>query len=162
MQRATSLIALALIACRPESTTPPTEPTPTQTPPVEEPPKETPPVEEPPAETPPAEEPPPPAEEPPPPQPYDLVVSFTSPGDGTDQAAYERLKTIVAKYKGIVQVRANWGREGEHDECFTLGELSPAKRKELIAKITASMKKSTKVTVTENAECKGTPEAAPQ
>jgi len=162
MQRASIAILLLLTACRPDPATEQPDATAApETPPVEEPPTETPPVEEPPAETPPAET-PPPVEEPPPepPKPYDFVVSFISPGDGTDQAAYDRLKAIVAKYKGVVQVRSNWGREGEHDECFTLGELSAAKKKEFIAKVTASMKKSKKVNVAENATCQGTPEAA--
>lgn len=157
MKHTTVASLLLLAACRQGASTPPPEPTPP--PPVEEPPTETPPVEDPPpaTEPPPVEEPPPAEEPPPPPTPYDLVVSFISPGDGTDQAAYERLQAIVAKYKGVVGVRANWGREGEHDECFTLTALSDGKRKEFIAKVEASMKKSSKVNVSVNAACQGTP-----
>ncbi len=163
MQRASIAILLLLAACRPDpateqpDATAAPEPAPVEDVPVETPPAETPHAETPPVETPPAETPPPE-----PPKPYDFVVSFISPGDGTDAAAYDRLKAIVAKYKGVVQVRSNWGREGEHDECFTLGELSAAKKKEFIAKVTASMKKSKKVNVAENAQCQGTPEAAPE
>ncbi|MDF2694939.1 MAG: hypothetical protein K0S65_3322 [Labilithrix sp.] len=50
-----------------------------------------------------------------------LVVSFISPGDGTDRAAYERLEASLKTVANLPPfVSHRWGREGEHDECFDL------------------------------------------
>src|SRR5205085_973387 len=53
---------------------------------------------------------------------YALVVSFTSPGNGTDGAAFERLRGVIADVGAarVGHVHGTWGKEGEHDECFDL------------------------------------------
>jgi hypothetical protein len=88
---------------------------------------------------------------------YDFVVSFYSPGDGTDGAAFERLTTIVKETKGLTQVTGRWGREGEHDECFTLTGLGAAERAAFIARVRKEVGNSKKVNISENAECQNNP-----
>lgn len=140
MRRLSSLALcpiLVTLACQPEATQPPAEPAPTTEPPVE--------GEPTPAPT----------------EPvaveagrnYDLVVSFISPGDGTDHAAAERLEAAIAGVAGVVHARGHWGREGEHDECFVLGALSAEDRAAFIAKAKAAVADSKKVNVSENAVC---------
>jgi len=61
---------------------------------------------------------------------YDLVVSFGSPGDGTDRDAYERVRKVIEGTSGLETATGYWGKEGEHDECFMLTHLSdPARKK---------------------------------
>lgn len=150
-----ALLGFGLLACR-KSLPDPTPPVVEPPPPVEEPPSEPPPVEEPPSEEPPAEDPPP--EEPPPPRidpakVYDLVVSFGSPGDGTDSAAFDRLKTAIAGFSGVVHDQGRWGREGEHDECFDLAALSAKDRAAFVKKAKAAVAKSDRTTVREKSTC---------
>lgn len=84
---------------------------------------------------------------------YDLVVSFFSPGDGTDAAASQRLDEAVVGVAGVVRATGHWGREGEHDECFILTGLSEADRAAFIAKAKAAVADSKKVNVSEQAVC---------
>jgi hypothetical protein len=88
---------------------------------------------------------------------YDFVVSFYSPGDGTDGAAFDRLTAIVKETKGLTQVTGRWGREGEHDECFTLTGLGAAERAAFIARVRKEVGNSKKVNISENAECQNNP-----
>lgn len=142
--RCSALVALGssiliTLACQPQATQPPAEPAPT-------------------TEQPGGGE---PAPTPTPTEPvaveagrnYDLVVSFISPGDGTDHAAAERLEAAIAGVAGVVHARGHWGREGEHDECFVLEALSAEDRAAFIAKAKAAVADSKKVNVSENAVC---------
>lgn len=81
-------------------------------------------------------------------------MQFFSPGDGTDRAAYDRLKAML-KTLGKVPpfVSRRWGKEGEHDECFDISSLSPADRKAFIARVKGAVQSSKKVTVAENGTC---------
>jgi hypothetical protein len=128
---------LVTLACQPEATQPPAEPAPT-------------------TEQPGGGEPTPAPTEPVAVEAgrnYDLVVSFFSPGDGTDHAAEQRLAAAIAGVAGVVHARGHWGREGEHDECFVLGALSAEDRAAFIAKAKAAVEGSEKVNVSENAVC---------
>lgn len=85
---------------------------------------------------------------------FALVVSFYSPGNGTDAAAFERLeKLLAAQPKKLARTTTRWGREGEHDECFLLTELTPAERTEFVAQVRKEMSSSQRVNIGENAEC---------
>lgn len=88
---------------------------------------------------------------------YDLVVSFFSPGDGTDTAAAERLQNVVEETPKLGHVRGQWGREGEHDECFTLNELASGERKVFVDRVNAAVAGSAKVEVRVHAECQHAP-----
>lgn len=88
---------------------------------------------------------------------YDFVVSFFSPGDGTDHRAAERLATVVEATPKLEHVQGRWGKEGEHDECFGLAALSEDERKAFIQRAKAAVASSAKVTVETNAECRHRP-----
>ncbi len=85
---------------------------------------------------------------------YALVVSFYSPGNGTDAEAFARLEKLIAEHpKKPSRTTTRWGREGEHDECFTLQELGEAERAEFIAAVKKSMSTSNRVNINEKGEC---------
>lgn len=86
---------------------------------------------------------------------YALVVSFTSPGNGTDDAAYERLRNVVSDVGAtrVGHVHGHWGKEGEHDECFDLTALSFTEKKAFVQRVRLASN-SDRVTVTENARCR--------
>lgn len=85
---------------------------------------------------------------------YALVVSFFSPGNGTDHAAFDTLTAIVAKLpKKVAQVSSPWGKEGEHDECFTLAELDAKEKAAFVAQVKKDVGKSNRVTIKEDAAC---------
>ncbi len=88
------------------------------------------------------------------PRSYALVVSFFSPGNGTDNAASDKLTAIVAKLpKKVAQVTGRWGKEGEHDECFDLGELDAKEKAAFIAQVKQDVGSSKRVNINENATC---------
>src|SRR5690349_15366292 len=62
---------------------------------------------------------------------YSLVVSFGSIASGTDDAASERLKRVEIP-RGAVHHRGLWGKEGEFDECFDLGDVPADKSRAFI------------------------------
>ncbi len=86
---------------------------------------------------------------------YALVVSFISPGNGTDDAAYERLRNVVSDVGAtrVGHVHGHWGKEGEHDECFDLAALSFTEKKAFVQRVRLASN-SERVTVTENARCR--------
>jgi hypothetical protein len=85
---------------------------------------------------------------------YALVVSFFSPGNGTDRAAFDKLTAIVAKLpKEVAQVTGHWGKEGEHDECFALTELDAKEKAAFVAQVKKEVGASDRVTIKENAAC---------
>lgn len=88
------------------------------------------------------------------PKTYALVVSFFSPGNGTDRAAFDKLTAIVAKLpKKVAQVTGHWGKEGEHDECFDLSELDAKQKADFIAAVKKDVGASDRVTIKENDVC---------
>jgi hypothetical protein len=83
-----------------------------------------------------------------------LVVSFFSPGDGTDHAAYDRLKAMLKSLAKVPPfVSHSWGKEGEHDECFDLSGLAASDRPAFLARVKEAIRSSKKVTITENGTC---------
>lgn len=85
---------------------------------------------------------------------YAFVVSFISPGDGTDHAAYERLLALVkATPKPLHWALGHWGKEGEHDACFDLAELSSSEKTAFIAAVKKQVGGSPKVQIHEKAVC---------
>lgn len=83
-----------------------------------------------------------------------LVVSFISPGDGTDHAAYDRLRATLKTLPKVPPFVSHlWGKEGEHDECFDLSALSAPDRKAFLARVSEAVRSSKKVTITENGTC---------
>lgn len=87
---------------------------------------------------------------------YTIVVSFTSPGDGTDRAAYERLLGVVRDVGAgkVGRVSGRWGKEGEHDECFDLSRLPHRERLAFTERVRLSVGTSDRVTISENAPCR--------
>lgn len=86
---------------------------------------------------------------------YSFVVSFFSPGDGTDVAASDRLEAFLLRAKKQVpRVTGHWGKEGEHDECFSFAELSARKRKAFMADVKQAIGASSKVSYREDAPCR--------
>ena len=82
------------------------------------------------------------------------MVSFVSPGNGTDHVAYDGLRSMLTTLPKVPPfVSHRWGKEGEHDECFDLSTFSLAERRAFVAKINEVARSSKKVTVTENGTC---------
>lgn len=87
---------------------------------------------------------------------YALVVSFISPGNGTDSAAYDRLRGVVRDVGGVArtgQVSGHWGKEGEHDECFDLHAMSFTEKKQFVQRVHLAAT-SDRVTISEGARCR--------
>jgi hypothetical protein len=84
---------------------------------------------------------------------YSLVISFGSPGDGTDRAAFDRLEAAVKTLPQVPRARGRWGKEGEHDECFDLTALTSAERKTFVDRARGAIAPSTKTDAHENAAC---------
>lgn len=90
------------------------------------------------------------------PRQYRLIISFGSECCGIDQKAEKEIGEIIAKYEKKNNVKlerktVRWGKEGERDFCYLLGELSKGEQWRLIAEINAVAKKSKLVDVKENA-----------
>lgn len=86
---------------------------------------------------------------------YSFVVTFFSPGDGTDVAASDRLEAFLLRSKKQVpRVTGHWGKEGEHDECFSFAELSARERKAFMADVKQAIGASPKVSYREDAPCR--------
>jgi len=87
-----------------------------------------------------------------------LVVSFISPGNGTDHEAAEALDRIVADYAGrgidLGRTSHPWGKEGEHDECFTLAALDAAGQTAVVAEIQKAMSGHDRVQLQESSLCR--------
>jgi hypothetical protein len=86
-----------------------------------------------------------------------LVVSFISHGNGTNLEAAEALDLIVEAYaeRGVDlgHTSHRWGKEGEHDECFTLAALDAAGQTAVVAEVQKAMAHDDRVQVQENAVC---------
>ncbi len=62
-----------------------------------------------------------------------LVVSFISKGAGVDAKAHEEFDALIKNHpKKPVFESFRWGREGEHDLCFKLTELTKKEQITLI------------------------------
>jgi hypothetical protein len=91
-----------------------------------------------------------------PPGPFALVVSFYSPGDGTDGDAIAALDRLIADQGGrdLGLIRARWGREGEVDYCFGLHGLDDAARADFLDRVQAALASSRKVNLYRDAACR--------
>lgn len=90
------------------------------------------------------------------PRQYRLIISFGSECCGIDQKAEKEIGEIIAKHEKKNKVKLErktirWGKEGERDFCYLLGELSKDEQIKLIAEIKSVAKKSKLVDVKENA-----------
>lgn len=89
---------------------------------------------------------------------YAVVVSFISPGNGTDGAAYERLLGIVRDVGAgkTGHVSGRWGKEGEHDECFDLASLSRQEKKTFLERVRLAVA-GPRTQIKENDVCRNEP-----
>ena len=88
-----------------------------------------------------------------------LVVSFWSEGAGTDAAAEEAFKDLIAGGRrehsaALLLRRVDWGKEGETDYCLSLDELSTDKQRALIRAVRARISRKKRVTISENSKCR--------
>jgi hypothetical protein len=83
-----------------------------------------------------------------------LLVSFYSRGSGTNYRAADSLKSLLASCeRDTRRIRIDtirWGREGERDLCFHLGQLSSRKKKRFVRKVKATIGSSENVRIEEN------------
>ena len=85
---------------------------------------------------------------------YRLIVSFISKGTGVDRAKVEALlKQVESNSNKLVYEKVQWGREGETDFCFQLGNLKKTEQITFINEIKKQMTGSDMVFITENAPC---------
>ena len=84
---------------------------------------------------------------------YRFVVSFFSPGNGTDGEAITKLDKFLADHpKKPKADHINWGREGEVDYCFKLKEFSTDEQKIFIDQVKKLIQSSDRVNFSENIE----------
>ena len=83
-----------------------------------------------------------------------LIISFISIGQGTDQSLKEKFDKMISDHpKKPKYDEAHWGREGEVDYCFGLGELSEKEQAEFVSKSKEIAGASKLVILSENAPC---------
>lgn len=82
------------------------------------------------------------------------MVSFGSECCGTERVAEEALEEIIGRYpkSALGHTDSLWGKEGEHDGCFTLAGLSPEDQARFVAEVRAKVA-GRLTTITENAAC---------
>ncbi len=84
---------------------------------------------------------------------YRFVVSFFSPGNGTDGEAIRKLDDFLATHaKKPKADQIRWGREGEVDYCFKLKEFSTGEQKKFIEEVQKLIGSSERVRFSENIE----------
>ena len=71
---------------------------------------------------------------------YDIIISFTSMGEGIDSALKKKIDAAITEYNDKEHVnskpkKVNWGREGEVDYNISLKNLSTSKKKDFISAI---------------------------
>jgi len=104
---------------------------------------------------PPETAPPPPAATPPAaPGTARFIVSFISPGDGTDHEAEAKLRDLIADRTELGTQRIDWGKEGETDYCFSLAGLSAGGQRAFIAEVDSLIGGRPKVRLMENEPCR--------
>lgn len=85
---------------------------------------------------------------------YSFVVTFFSPGNGTDYDAFLRLLAVVGHLpKGAIHASGSSGHEGEHDECFDLARVPADERRAFIEDVKRALVPSTRTLTKENAIC---------
>lgn len=84
---------------------------------------------------------------------FELVVVFFSPGDGTDAKAEAALDKIAASWPKVAHASYAWGKEGEHNECFSFGSAQDA-RDDFLRRIkTEGVAASNRVRIEHDARC---------
>ncbi len=84
---------------------------------------------------------------------FELVVVFFSPGDGTDAKAEAALDKIVAAWPKVPHASFAWGKEGEHNECFSFGTAQDARDDFLHRIKTEGIASSNRVRIEHDARC---------
>jgi hypothetical protein len=89
---------------------------------------------------------------------YRLIVMFISIGEGTDLLAGSKLMNFLGEYKQRTGIEINytavpWGREGEVDFCFPLGELDEEKQAAFVQEVRDTLDYSHLVQFAENETC---------
>lgn len=88
----------------------------------------------------------------------DLVITFSSRGEGINGNAVESLHSFIDEFESQYEVSIefninNWGREGEKDYCFSLKNLNNKNKKIFIAEAKVLLEEKNLVTITENRIC---------
>ena len=89
---------------------------------------------------------------------YRLKVSFTSMGGGIDFKAKTKYDAFIIDFgkrnnATLQHETATWGREGEVDYCFNLGQLNPRQQGAFVQESKALLKDNELVDVAENVVC---------
>ena len=85
---------------------------------------------------------------------YRLIVSFLSKGGGIDMKIHEEFLSFIDKHSKKPRYESyRWGREGEIDYCFQLGEMKVKEQSEFIENVKTMIGKSDEVQVLENSPC---------
>lgn len=86
---------------------------------------------------------------------YLLVVSFFSPGNGIDRDMKKKFEEYIASdYPALTYDKTAWGREGEVDFCIKGSQLSKSEKAAFVSGSKELLVSSSKVRISENAECK--------
>jgi len=88
----------------------------------------------------------------------DLVITFSSRGEGINGNAVETLNSFIDEFESQYDVSIefninNWGREGEKDYCFNLENLNSKIKGSFIAESKGLLEEKNLVTITENRIC---------
>jgi hypothetical protein len=84
-----------------------------------------------------------------------LIVSFYSPGNGTNAEASAKLDALVEAFQPPpARKSVRWGREGEHDECFKLDDLSQEQRAAFIALVEQELGGADRVNLLKDEACR--------
>jgi hypothetical protein len=85
---------------------------------------------------------------------YRLIVSFLSKGSGIDMKVHESFLSFTDKHSKKPKYEIyRWGREGEIDYCFQLGEMKAKDQSEFIESVKNIIGKSDEVQILENSPC---------
>jgi hypothetical protein len=88
----------------------------------------------------------------------DLVITFSSRGEGINGKTVETLHSLINefefKYDVTIEFKIrNWGREGEKDYCFRLNNLNRKMKELFISEVKGLLKGQTLVIINENMIC---------
>lgn len=88
----------------------------------------------------------------------DLVITFSSRGEGINGKAVKTLDSFISEFesennKSIKYDLNNWGREGEKDYCIDLENLSSEKRDLFASQVKRLLEDENLVTISENTLC---------
>ena len=83
-----------------------------------------------------------------------LVVSFNSICCGIDAKMHTKFTRFLKKNDNITYSKIYWGKEGEIDYCFKLGELSTEEQNKFVKKVKKTLGTNSRlITIQENINC---------